>query len=257
MLESPRDRALDFQRGTVELVAQEFRPIEQGWVVRCPRLRLVWSLNHVRVARAIDYAEAVALVEEHLGDLPYRQLVVEHQRSGELLEQTFREDGWQVDREVTMVLRGPPDGDHGTEMVIEPGEEGTLALMRRWTAEDPDLKLSGEPLAQVVEASRLSWRVRNAVRLGVLGGDGSLAAITMLYSEGTVAQVEDVYTVPEERRRGFARAAVTRAVSVAQSNGHELTFIVADDNDWPKHLYARIGFEPVGRVWLFHREVKR
>src|SRR5205807_3500195 len=126
-----------------------------------------------------------------------------------------------------------PDGNLGMELVTKPGEEEALALMRRWTAEDPELKLSGEPLAQVVEASRITWRARNAVRLGILGRDGSLAAITMLYSEGTVAQVEDVYTVPEERRRGFARAAVTRAVSVAQSNGHELTFIVADDNDWP------------------------
>ena len=53
----------------------------------------------------------------------------------------------------------------------------------------------------------------------------------------------------------FARALVTRAVSLAREAGHELTFIVADDNDWPKQLYARIGFEPVGYAWLFHREV--
>ena len=28
---------------------------------------------------------------------------------------------------------------------------------------------------------------------------------------------------------------------------------MADDNDWPKQLYARLGFEPVGRAWVFHR----
>jgi hypothetical protein len=33
----------------------------------------------------------------------------------------------------------------------------------------------------------------------------------------------------------------------------ELLFIVADDNDWPKDLYARLGFEPVGRTRAFHR----
>src|SRR5947207_9910771 len=103
------DGALHFQRRTAELVAQDVRPIEGGWVVRCPALRLVWSVNQVRVAKAIDYADAIELVDEHLGDLPYRQLVVEHQRSGELLEQSFRDDGWQVDREVTMLLGRAPD----------------------------------------------------------------------------------------------------------------------------------------------------
>jgi len=31
-------------------------------------------------------------------------------------------------------------------------------------------------------------------------------------------------------------------------------FITADDNDWPKLLYARIGFRAVGHVWHFHRQ---
>ena len=256
-VDQARDRTLEFERETLELVADEFRPIERGWLVRCRSLPLVWSLNQVRVATPIDYGDAVALAEEHLGELPYRQLMVEHEHSGELLEQPFRDDGWQVDREVTMVLVRPPDAEVDSNLVVEPGENETLALMRRWTAEDPELKLSGEPLAQVVEASRLSWRVRNARRLGVLAEDGTLAAMTLLFSDGRIAQVEDVYTVPEERRRGFARAAVTRAAMLAHTQGHELTFIVADDNAWPKHLYGRIGFEPVGKVWLFHRDVKR
>jgi predicted GNAT family acetyltransferase len=87
----------------------------------------------------------------------------------------------------------------------------------------------------------------------VTGEHGSLAAITVLYSDGSVAQVEDVYTVPEERNRGHARALVTKAVEVARAVGYELVFIVADADDWPRHLYRRIGFEPVGRTWALHR----
>ena len=74
----------------------------------------------------------------------------------------------------------------------------------------------------------------------------------MLYSDGTTAEVENVYTAPEERGRGFARALVSRAVQLGVDGGHELTFIVADDFDWPKRLYARLGFEPAGRTWSFH-----
>jgi GNAT superfamily N-acetyltransferase len=250
-------RTLEFERGTLELIAAEVKPIGQGWVIRQPSLPLVWSVNQVQVPGPIGYADAIALAEEHLGDLSYRHLVVADQASGKRLEQSLRADGWKADRNVTMVLAREPHLDADTGFVIEPPESEALALMRRWSADDPELRLSGEPLEQVVEFSRLEWRARRGVRLGVAGEDGSLSAIAVLFSDGTVAQVEDVYTVPEARGRGYARAAVTRAALLASAAGHELTFIVADDNDWPKQLYARVGFEPVGSVWQFHRDVGR
>ena len=37
------------------------------------------------------------------------------------------------------------------------------------------------------------------------------------------------------------------------TTGTELVFIVADDDDWPKDLYGRLGFEPIGRAWVVHR----
>jgi predicted GNAT family acetyltransferase len=86
----------------------------------------------------------------------------------------------------------------------------------------------------------------------VRGEHGGLVAITMLYSDGTVAQVEDVYTVPEERGRGYARALVTRAAEIAREQGHEFVFIIADEDDWPKQLYRKVGFEPIGLSWALH-----
>ena len=77
-------------------------------------------------------------------------------------------------------------------------------------------------------------------------------AITKLRTAGGIAQVEDVYTVPEARGRGFARALVSHAVELARAGDPDLIFITADDNDWPQQLYARIGFRPLGRIWLFH-----
>jgi predicted GNAT family acetyltransferase len=72
-----------------------------------------------------------------------------------------------------------------------------------------------------------------------------------------VAQIEDVFTAPEARRRGFARALITHAVQQALAGEHDLVFIVADDNGWPKQLYRRIGFEPIGRSWAFHAPAPR
>jgi len=126
--------------------------------------------------------------------------------------------------------------------------------MRRWAAEEhPDI-VAGVAVEQLDEYNRREGRLWKERRFGILGGDGTPVAITKLRSDGTDAWVEDVYTVPEARGRGYARALVSHAADLARSAHYELTFIVADDNDWPKHLYEKIGFRPIGRTRTFHRE---
>ena len=249
-------RLLRFQRRTTELVADEVQDIPEGWVARTPSLPAVWSLNLVRVQGATTYDEALALSERHLGGGGYDQLYLDHEPTGEALAEVFRSRGWEVDVEVHSVLVGGLDRRPAAVEVVEPSEDEALALMERWMAEDKTLHLTPEGLRQLVESNRLTWRARKARRLGVRGPDGRLAAITLVFSDGSVGQVEDVYVIPEARGRGYGRALVTRAARLAREAGHELIFIVADDNDWPKQLYAKLGFEPVGRTWLLHREVR-
>jgi GNAT superfamily N-acetyltransferase len=249
------DRARRFVFGTLGLVGARTTPIRQGLVVRHDGLPQVWSLNQVRVTEPTDYAGVLTLVEEHLGDLSYRHLVVEHEPTGRQLEQLLAADGWEVEREVLMTLGRLSDRAIDTGGVVEAGEDDALELMTRWMDEDPNLDESEEGLEQVREFNRSTWRARSAHRLGANDKTGALGAITMLFSDGEVAQVEDVYVVPGLRRQGIGRALVTRAVSIARERDHELIFIVADDNDWPKQLYAQVGFEPAGYSWLFHRKL--
>ena len=77
--------------------------------------------------------------------------------------------------------------------------------------------------------------------------------MTTLYSDGAVAQIEDVATLRDFRRRGLAAGDGERGDRRGAREGHELIFIVADDDDWPKDLYARLGFDPIGRAWAFTR----
>lgn len=222
-------------------------------MVRSAALPLVWVLNSVRITRPVGFDQAVELAERHLGDLPFRHLQVDEAAGGERLAASFRGAGWRVDPELTMVLDGEPDRSADTTRVVEWGEEDSLALMARWIEEDQAETAEGQ--RQVVEYSRRTWRTRNARHLGVADDSGALAATTSLFSDGPIAQVEDVYTVPEQRGRGFARALVTRAVELARAGHHELTFITADDDGWPRQLYAKLGFAPAGRIWLFTRRL--
>ena len=42
-------------------------------------------------------------------------------------------------------------------------------------------------------------------------------------------------------------------MAASRAAGHQVTFLWADENDWPKTLYAKLGFDVVGRRWRFRR----
>ena len=245
--------ALAFLRRTAELAGDDTRAFDAGCVVRTPSLPQVWVLNHLRLSGSTAYAQAVELAEEHLGGLPYRQLVVEHDDNARRLQQPLRADGWTYDRDVLMVLAMPADREADTDGVVEVDGVAASELMRQWVSDDP--KMTAAALDQVIDATAREARARAATNLGIRDEAGELVAMTKLYSDGVTAQVEDVYTVPAWRNRGCARRLITRAIALAREAGHELVFIEADDTGWPKQLYARLGFDPAGRIGVFHRDV--
>ena len=62
--------------------------------------------------------------------------------------------------------------------------------------------------------------------------------------DGDLGMVEDVFTLPDVRGRGIATAMIDHCVRHARARGAGPVFIGAHANDWPKGLYARLGFEP-------------
>jgi hypothetical protein len=44
---------------------------------------------------------------------------------------------------------------------------------------------------------------------------------------------------------------VSRALEEARDGGHDLIFLIADRDDWPRKLYEKLGFDEVGRIWEF------
>lgn len=245
--------ALEFQRGTLELAADRMWAIDGGSVVLTPSLPMVYVANTVQLSGRVTYDEAVGITEEHMRDLPYRQLTIEHTVTAQQLEPRFTADGWTVDRDLVMALSRPLDREVDTADVRECGERESSRLMAEWISEKPSIE--PHEVDQVVEFTCREARARNARELGVLADDGAVVAMTKLYSDGTIAQVEDVFTSPAWRGRGYSRALIARAIALARDGGHELVFICADDEGWPKQLYSKLGFDPVGRIMRFHRDV--
>jgi GNAT superfamily N-acetyltransferase len=227
------------------------RSIEAGIVLSTPSLPAVWAVNQLRVADALTFDELVDLAESEMAGFDYRQIAVEDQTTGPVLEEAFCAASWKVERDLVMTLSATADREADTSIVVDAGEDEWLGLMRRWYEKDEPAPGETEQLVAYGrrEAGALGDRL-----LGVRSDDGRLVAISKLRSDGHTAQVEDVYAAPEARGRGFASGLVSRAVALARDAGHDQIFIVADDNDWPKMLYERLGFRGVGNLWQFHRD---
>jgi GNAT superfamily N-acetyltransferase len=244
-------RVLEHLQRTLESSAEAMLRIGPGWLVQSPSLPRVWTLNQIRITEPATFGDAVALANEYQAGLPYRHIVVTDGPTGQRLEEAFRAAGWIIDRETLMALTASPDREVDTSEVTTLNEEQMLTLMRRWIGEEhPDISIDG--LDQLAKYNKLEGRLWNEQPFGIVNVDRVPMALTKLRSDGMTAWIEDVYTVPEARGRGYAGTLVTHATALARSADRDLTFIIADDDDWPKDLYTRIGFRTIGGTRTFH-----
>jgi GNAT superfamily N-acetyltransferase len=258
-----RRRIDEALKWTVSSLADDVEEVAVGWLARSRELPLVHSLNRVQIKAALDPEEVIAMADDHQGDLPYRHIEVDDQATAASLEAALAEpgSGWKVDREVFMVLAERPSGAesggaHAADRPLATPDILTQAetdeLMRQWLVEDGFTSPVGA-LDQLSECNLREGALWNEDVLGVR--ESGPVAMTKSRALAGVGWVEDVYTLPVARRKGYARLLVGRAIELARAGTTELTFIIADDNDWPKHLYAELGFRPIGYTWTFHREL--
>lgn len=230
----------------------------QAVAITNPRFPAVYSLNFVRIdpANAPSDAGAVASLADELQSphgLTHRRVLVNDEELGDRMAPGFRELGWLVDRLVVMALHGDPPATP-KDVVAREFSEPEIAEARRryygWRSDSGGASLTNEVVEQLVGA-----RVVTAERVGVRNfgaiADGEVASFCDLYSDGSTAQIEDVGTIEPFRKRGLSRAVVQTAVDVARSEKHDLIFLVADEEDWPKDFYARLGFDPIGAIYEF------
>jgi ribosomal protein S18 acetylase RimI-like enzyme len=208
----------------------------------------MWVLNELRVDTDVQAGDLAAALDDLYGHVTHRRAAIEVEDVAQRLAPSFAAAGWQVQRNVLMVLRRERDRPPPAGLAREVGEDELRAVEAQTIVEhgdrDPDL------VAELLDG-RAAFAHAGRGRYFVGAIDGVDACHATLYSDGVIAQVEDVGTLERFRGRGLARAVCCAAIDAALAADHEVVFIAADDEDWPKELYERLGFDTVGREASF------
>lgn len=256
---SELDRALAFEETLRVRCAERIVPFRFGRAYFNDSHPRVWYLNGLLVdgTKDVDAGELAAEAELLHTDAgqAHRRCDVPDAAVGAQLEPFFRRIGWKVERELVMIYRG--GGERAVDTLgVEELERDDMVPLREEISRTEPWANSEDVIAEVLDANRI-WEEAANARYFTVRADGAPVAATDLYSDGRIAQVEAVATLPAYRGRGYASALVLRAVEEAQSAGHDLVYLTADADDWPKELYARLGFGEVGRTWSFLRTPAR
>jgi GNAT superfamily N-acetyltransferase len=109
-------------------------------------------------------------------------------------------------------------------------------------------------LGQLANRTALYSRGAKVTLLAVLAGD-EIAARADLYVDHveSIAQVENLYTHPSFRGRGYGDSLVREALMRSQHAGCRLSFLTANLVDWPHEWYIRLGYVEARRTHHFTR----
>lgn len=254
-----RERALAFLRRVDQARAERVVRVADGMAVAvfADSLPLVHDQNKALAARGLardDLPALVGAVEEVQSGaaLRHRKIAFDDEADCGGFAAWFHRRGWRRRPLRLMVHRGPAPaaGAAGDAVEVPPGD--LVASAHAFAAEEPWGR-SPEARRQVVAGDSLTRLVVSERGFGVRAPGGTeIVAYCRLYSRAGVGQIENVTTLSAYRRRGYSRALVSLAVreSLAQN---ELTFLVAEGADWPRHFYARLGFADVGGFCEFNR----
>jgi GNAT superfamily N-acetyltransferase len=242
------ERALAFLRTIEERCAKEIVPFPYGRAFFNDAFARVWDLNHL-VVETDELPSAEELVAE--AERLHAARGHEHRRlalpaGSERLLTELRDRGWFGERLLLMAHRRKPARTASSAVEeVELEDAGLRAARAEFMRGEPWTEADEEARAQLLDAKGLVARATRLRSFAALA-EGDLASYCDLYSDGATAQIEHVSTLKRFRGRGLASSVVLRALEVARAEGHNLVFLLTDADDWPKEVYAKLGFETIG-----------
>jgi GNAT superfamily N-acetyltransferase len=240
-------RARAWRNAAHAAVCDVLEPWAHGTVVRATRYPSYFDLNQVRVEEdpAMSVEELVAFADAALAGLGHRRVDFDLIDSAEPLRAAFEAQGWKAQRLLWMrhEVPPPPGPDLAVEEVPYDAVDDLRVAWHRQESPDQD------PADYHAQAREVALRI--GARVVAVREGGTPVAFAQLERIGSAAEITQVYVHPEYRGAGRGTA-MTQAAIEAASDVRDL-WIVADDEDRPKELYARLGFRPAWVTMEFLR----
>ncbi len=264
MTENSRLRAIQFMRALDDATCERREPFPGGVATLSGQeLPRVLNMNLLRVESlperlSMNELEAEAgriagEAERLQTSLAFRRVVVYDEEIGARLSLGFEQlSGWQTERVVLMAWRRPADRDVDTSLVREVEIDELEPQRARYL-----LDRSGGDEELVAQELKVARRLRDAGEMRFFAAfvEGRIGSFCELYADDSgAAVVRSVATLEAYRRSGLARALVSGAVARSNALGHDLTFLRAVHDDWPKNLYGKLGFDAIGMIYRFSGE---
>lgn len=261
MSENERLRAIQFMRALDDATCERREHFPGGVATLSDRelprvlnknvLRVESLAERLSVQELAGEAERIAGEAERLqGGLMFRRVIAYDEEIGARLALGFEQlERWRSERVVLMAQHRAADRDVDASFVRELDAEELEPVRARYLL---DRSGGDEELArqQLAVARRLGET--GELRFFAAIVDGTIASFCELYADRSgAAVVRSVATLERYRRAGLARATVSSAVVRSCALGHDLTFLRAVHDDWPKNLYGKLGFDAIGMMYRF------
>jgi GNAT superfamily N-acetyltransferase len=242
-------RALAWRRAPLEAVCDSIERWEHGIVARASAYPSYYDYNLVLVEGepGMTVPELQAFADEALAGLEHGRMDFEDVEAAGARRDGFTAAGWRSTRLVWMRHDEPlpPPGDAEVEWAEVP-YDAVADLRIAWYREDSPDQDPGDYHRQAREvAQRLNARVI------AVHEEGRPVGFAQLEHHDDGAEVTQVFVHPDHRGGGRGTA-MTRAAIEAAGDVRDL-WIVADDEDRPKELYARLGFRTAVKTMEFTR----
>ena len=238
-----------FLRSVDEGASTSTERFELGVAYFHDELPRVYDRNFLLVTEPEADTKSVVRAADRLqggAGLAHRKVVFEYETAGAPVAGALGDAGWEHRRLAILAHRPGKRAATFPERLAEVSEVDRLALLpaleamirsEPWGTDDEvvrQLSAADAALEKAIEQRCFARLV-----------DGSVVSSCRLYSDGSIAQIEDVATLPGHRQRGYGEAVVTRAATEAWAR-HDLVFLTAVDGRWVKRWYERLGFEQIG-----------
>lgn len=219
-----------------------------AWAIRTPQWPSSYAHNTLVLTADPGAATTLAWVEQALAGLDHRQVMAMCPLS-EATVGGLRDAGYEIQPEVLMGRPASAAALLEPAVVVEqvdPYASDVQALQDRLWREEWLPHASQLMVDQLVDRRSELDRAGRAVTFVVRDDDGSPVATLDVTVRDGIAELDGLATLASYRGRGYGQALMARGTAYAVASGADHVVLTALVEDWPRHWYARLGFDTLG-----------